>query len=195
MTVNGQNLGPAQTLTVPVAGTVTLHNPGQNAVPGGLVVQGVPIQAPPASRAGMEVHRHFFGLDGSALDPDHLAQNTTFVLVIDGRANDGQDHQAMVLAGLPAGWEIAGNFSGGTVAGLDWLGTLSNTQSVSAGDDRYAAVVALTADQPGFRVAVLLRAVTPGSFDYPGMTLSDMYRPAVFARQGGVRISVTPPSP
>jgi hypothetical protein len=48
-----------------------------------------------------------------------------------------------MLAGLPAGWEITGRFSGGRVAGMDWLGTLSDTDSEAAADDRYAA--ALTA--------------------------------------------------
>ena len=35
-----------------------------------------------------------------------------------------------------------------------------------------------------------LRAVTPGSFELPGAELSDMYRPALFARQAAARINV-----
>ena len=54
-------------------------------------------------------------------------------------------------------------------------------------------MVALTADHPAFRVAVRLRAVTPGDFELPGAELSDMYRPGVFARQGVNRIKVLPP--
>jgi uncharacterized protein YfaS (alpha-2-macroglobulin family) len=145
-----------------------------------------------AARAGMQVSRRFYAMDGTSINPDKLTQNTTFVLVIDGRATDGQDHHAVVLAGLPAGWEIAGRFPGGTVAGMDWLGTLSATDSEAAADDRYAAAISLTADQPAFRLAVILRAVTPGDFEYPGITLADMYRPGVFARQGSVRITVNP---
>jgi uncharacterized protein YfaS (alpha-2-macroglobulin family) len=193
--IDNKTLGPAPTLSLPVAGKVTVRNTGRASLPGSLVVQGVPLQAPAAARNGMEIHRHFFAQDGSALDPDKLAQNTTFVMEVDGRATDGQGHQAMMLAGLPAGWEIAGHFSGGTVAGMDWLGTLSDTDSEKAADDRYAVVLSLTADHPDFRVAVMLRAVTPGTFEYPGMTLADMYRPAIFARQGAVRISVTPATP
>jgi alpha-2-macroglobulin len=172
-----------------------VRNSGRTSLPGSLVVQGVPLQAPAAARNGMEIHRHFFAQDGTALDPDKLPQNTTFIMEVDGRATDGQGHQAMMLAGLPAGWEIAGHFSGGTVAGMDWLGTLSDTDSEKAADDRYAVVLSLTADHPDFRVAVMLRAVTPGTFEYPGMMLADMYRPAIFARQGAVRISVTPATP
>ena len=60
---------------------------------------------------------------------------------------------------------------------MPWLGELTETEAQPAADDRFAAVLALTKDAPGFRVAVRLRAVTPGSFELPGAALSDMYRP------------------
>ena len=77
---------------------------------------------------------------------------------------------------------------------MDWLGTLSTPDSQAAADDRYAAALTLGSDQPAFRLAVMLRAVTPGSFEYPGMLLADMYRPAIFARQNTVHITVLPPA-
>jgi uncharacterized protein YfaS (alpha-2-macroglobulin family) len=99
----------------------------------------------------------------------------------------------MLLHGLPAGWEIAGRFGDGKVPGMDWLGELSETAAQPAADDRFAAVVDLSADKPSFRVAVRLRAVTPGDYELPGADLSDMYRPAVFARQAAGRITVLAP--
>jgi hypothetical protein len=51
-------------------------------------------------------------------------------------------------------------------------------------------VVALTAEKPDFRLAVRLRAVTPGTFELPGAEVADMYRPAVFARQAAARITI-----
>ena len=192
---DGKNLGPAPNVALPVAGVMTIRNPGKVMLPGSLVVQGVPVTPPAAAHAGMSVRRNFYAMDGSAVDPDKLSQNSTFVMVIDGATTDGQDHRAVVIAGLPAGWEIAGRFSSGKVPGMDWLGELSETESQAAADDRYAAVVSLTADQPSFRLAVILRAVTPGSFEYPGITVADMYRPAVFARQDTVHIAVLPATP
>jgi uncharacterized protein YfaS (alpha-2-macroglobulin family) len=191
---DGHRLGPAPTIALAVTAATTVSNPGQSPLPGSLVIQGVPLKAPVAARQGMQVKRQFFALDGSTLNPDKLTQNTVFLMEIDGQATDGQDHQAMIIAGLPAGWEIAGHFPGGTVAGMDWLGTLSTPDSQVAADDRYGAALTLSGDQPSFRLAVMLRAVTPGSFEYPGMTLSDMYRPAIFARQNTVRITVLPPA-
>jgi uncharacterized protein YfaS (alpha-2-macroglobulin family) len=78
---------------------------------------------------------------------------------------------------------------------MDWLGTLTDTDSEAAADDRYAAAISLTGDHPSFHLAVILRAVTPGAYEYPGITVTDMYRPAIFARQGTVHITVTPPAP
>ena len=152
-----------------------------------------PIQAPPAARNLMRVTRKFFALDGTTLNLDQLKQNTVFVLLVEGRADDGQGHQAMMLQGLPAGWEIAGRLDAGKVAGMDWLGELSTTQAQPAADDRFAAVMDLTGEKPDFRVAVRLRAVTPGDYELPGAELSDMYRPQVFARQTANRIKVLAP--
>ncbi|HTI02053.1 MAG TPA: alpha-2-macroglobulin family protein, partial [Acidisoma sp.] len=191
----GKTLGPAASITLPLTSAIGVENPGKKTVPGSLVVQGVPVTPPPAAHAGMEVHRHFYAMDGSAIDPDKLPQNSTLVLEIDGRATDGQSHHAVVLAGLPAGWEIAGRFPAGDVPGMDWLGTLSSPDAEAAADDRYAAAITLGSDSASFRLAVILRAVTPGSYEYPGILLADMYRPAIFARQGTVRITVTPPAP
>ena len=191
---DGRTLGPAQTVSFPITGMTTFTNPGSKPLPGSLTVQGVPVTAPAAAKAGMVVKRQFFALDGTAINPDKLTQNTVFLLVIDGQATDGQGHQAMVIAGLPAGWEVAGRFPGGAVPGMDWLGSLATPDSQAAADDRYAAALTIAPGQPPFRLAVMLRAVTPGSFEYPGMLLADMYRPAIFARQNTVRITVLPPA-
>jgi uncharacterized protein YfaS (alpha-2-macroglobulin family) len=155
---------------------------------------GLPKDPLPAARNQMRVSRRFFNLDGSTLDLDKLTQNTVFILLIEGKVEDGQDHHASLLQGLPAGWEIAGTFAAGLATGYSWLGTLSDTDSQPVSDDRYAAVLHLTADKPDFRVAVRLRAVTPGSYELPGANLADMYRPGVYARQAGGRIAVLPPS-
>ncbi len=193
VTLNGQ----AQTahkgvVTVALTGPETVHNLGKNTVWQSVSVRGVPLVAPPAARARMRISRRFFASDGSTLDLDHLTQNTDFVLLLEGHAEDGQDHRAMVLQGLPAGWEVAGRIEDAKAAGLDWLGDLTATEAEPAADDRFAAVVDLTADKPDLRVAVRLRAVTPGDYEIPGAELSDMYRPTIFARQTANRIKVLP---
>ena len=153
-------------------------------------VTGVPATPLPAARSQMRITRQFKTLDGQPLDLDHLKQNTVFVLLLEGKAEDGQPHRAMVQHGLPAGWEIAGRLAGGDAPGMAWLGKLSEPEAQPGADDRFAAVVALTEDKPEFRLAVRVRAVTPGTYELPGAEVADMYRPGVFARQAAGRITI-----
>ena len=188
----GRTLPPSPIISVAMTTAERARNLGPAPVPQIVSITGVPVSASPASRNLMRVTRKFLNLDGSDLDLDHLRQNTLFVLLVEGRAEDGQDHRAMLLQGLPAGWEIAGRLGSGDVPGMGWLGKLSETESEPAADDRYAAVAALAGSDPTFRLAVRLRAVTPGTYELPGAEVSDMYRPAIYARQAANRISVLP---
>ena len=186
----GKELPAAPVLSVALDGPVTVRNLGERAVWRTLSVSGIPATPLPAARAQMRITRQFFTLDGQPLDLDHLKQNTVFVLLLEGRAEDGQPHRAMLQHGLPAGWEIAGRLGAGDVPGMKWLEKLSDTEAQPGADDRYAAVVALTPAQPAFRLAVRLRAVTPGTYELPGAEVADMYRPGVFARQSAGRVTV-----
>ncbi len=190
--VDGRDVPRAALATLPLTGAVRVRNTGTAPLQESVSVSGVPLAPPPASRHLMQVKRRFFDQHGQAVDPDKLPQNAVFVLLIEGKVEDGQDHQVMLRAGLPAGWEIAGRLPEGKVPGMDWLGELSEVRSQVAADDRFAAALDLDKDKPAFRVAVLLRAVTPGEYEYPGTELADMYRPAIYARQGAVRVSVLP---
>jgi uncharacterized protein YfaS (alpha-2-macroglobulin family) len=188
--MEGRDLPAAASITAALTGPVTARNLGERPVWQTVSVTGVPLEAPPAARAGMRVTRKFLHEDGTPFDLDTLRQNNSLVLLLEGRAEDGQDHRALIVQGLPAGWEIVGRFSEGAVPGMTWLDKLSATEAQPAADDRYAAIVLLETSAPGFRVAVRLRAVTPGSFELPGAEASDMYRPGVFARQAAARIKV-----
>ena len=188
--LDGKDQPPASFLSVVLNGPATARNLDSRAVWRTVSVTGIPAAPLQAARAQMRISRQFSTLDGQPLDLDHLKQNAVFVLLLEGKAEDGQPHRAMVQHGLPAGWEIAGRMSGGDVPGMAWLGKLSEAEAQPGADDRYAAVVALTPEQQGFRLAVRVRAVTPGTFELPGAEVADMYRPGVFARQNAGRITV-----
>ena len=192
VSVNGQDRGPAPVLTVALSGPASARNLDDRPVWQTVSTRGVPIEPAPAARSQMRVTRKFFTLSGEPLNLDQLKQNTVFVLLMEGRADDGQDHNASLIQGLPAGWEIAGRLTAGKTAGMPWLGELTEPEAQPGADDRFAATMSLTADSPAFRLAVRLRAVTPGTYEMPGAELSDMYRPALFARQATARIKVLP---
>lgn len=184
---------PAPIVSVPLMGGALVgRNLGSDPVWQTVSITGIPAVAPAAAHNLMRVSRKFLTLEGTPLDLDHLKQNTVFVLQIDGSADDKQEHQVMLLAGLPAGWEVAGRIGSEEAPGLSWLKDLTVPDAQPAADDRYAAVFDLPDDHQTFRIAVRLRAVTPGSYELPGVEVADMYRPAIYARQGAVRITVLP---
>ncbi|MBS0638645.1 MAG: alpha-2-macroglobulin family protein [Proteobacteria bacterium] len=190
--LNGTKLPEAPVVSSRLAQEATLQNLGRRAVWASVATAGVPATPLPASRNQMQIRRKFFTLGGETLNLDTLKQNTSFVLVLEGKAEDGMERTALLTQGLPAGWEVVGRISDGAAAGMPWLADLTEVDAQAAADDRFAAVLSLK-DKPEFRIAVRLRAVTPGSFELPGAEVSDMYAPAVYARQGVNRIKVLPP--
>ncbi|HUZ64427.1 MAG TPA: alpha-2-macroglobulin [Acetobacteraceae bacterium] len=191
---DGTALPPAPLINVALTGPVSIRNPTARPVWESMTVTGVPATTLPAAGHGMEISRQFFTMTGTPLSVMALHQNTVFVLLLSGRATDGQNHRLMVLDGLPAGWEVAGTLRNGA-PGMKWLGRLTAPAAEPAADDRYQAALDVTGKRPAFRLAVLLRAVTPGSFDEPAAEVADMYRPALFARTGGSHVTVLPAAP
>jgi uncharacterized protein YfaS (alpha-2-macroglobulin family) len=172
---------------------VSLRNIGTRAIWPGVTVTGIPVQPPPAARDGLTIRRNFFRRDGTALNLDTLRQNDVFVLVIEGRADTRLAHQALLVHGLPAGWEVEpARLGPGEVPAFPWLGELSRPVFAAARDDRLVAQLNLTEPEPGFKLAFLIRAVTPGRFELPGAQLADMYKPRFFARQATGRITIAP---
>ena len=191
VTLDGQSLSGA-VVAARLSGPASARNLSERAVWQSVSVSGVPVEPLPAARSGMRITRKFLALDGSALNLDQLRQNTEFVLLLEGNAETRQGHRALVMQGLPAGWEITARLPAGSIAGMPWLGELTETEAQPAADDRFAAAIALTEAKPAFRVAARVRAVTPGFYELPGADLADMYRPGVFARQAVGKIRVLP---
>ncbi|WP_456299913.1 alpha-2-macroglobulin family protein, partial [Falsiroseomonas oryzae] len=193
VTLDGRDLPTASVVGAALTASGSAANRGDAPVVQAVSITGIPTSPLPAAAQGMRVARRFFALDGQPLDLDRVRAGTDFVLLLEARALTGERHQAMILQGLPAGWEITGRFPPGEPQGMPWLGTLSEPETMPARDDRFAAAITLTAEQPLARLAVRLRAVTPGRFELPGMEAQDMYRPGVFARQNSGRIVVYGP--
>jgi uncharacterized protein YfaS (alpha-2-macroglobulin family) len=190
---DGRDLPVAPVVTAPLSAPGTVRNRGEAPVVQAVSIAGVPTSPLPAASQGMRVARRFLGLDGQPVNLDGLRSGTSFILLMEARATTGDRHQAMVIQGLPAGWEIAGRLPAGEVPGMAWLGTLTEPDSMPARDDRFSAAVELTPENPLARFAVRIRAVTPGRFELPGMEAQDMYRPGVHARQNSGRITVLGP--
>lgn len=205
LTIGGASVTSNQPVTRSLTGPLAITNTGPAPVPALLATSGIPAQAPAAAAHGMELTQHFFSLDGTPLNVGQLPQNQVFVMLISGRALDSTPHHAVLVAGLPAGWEIAGNLASGNVTGMDWLGSLTTPRAKAAADDRYMVALNLTppysdpttgqdnGDDREFRVAVMLRAVTQGHFTLPGVTLTDLNHPLINAVSASRPVVVLPP--
>jgi uncharacterized protein YfaS (alpha-2-macroglobulin family) len=192
--LDGVALAAGPSVTAALLTQAVLRNTGATAVWQSVSVAGVPIAAPPAFASQMEVRRKFFDADGKPLDPHRIRQNISFVMLLEARgAVDDQPSQISLTQGLPAGWEIGGRFGEGDIDTLPWLGSLSATDSQPALDDRFAAIGRIKGEQRDFRVAVKLRAVFPGSYEMPGASVSNMYRPTLGARLASDRVVVVAP--
>ncbi|WBO58781.1 hypothetical protein GT370_16890 [Acidocella sp. MX-AZ03] len=151
----------------------------------------------------MSLQIAFYTTDGTPLDVSRLDQNTVFIMVISGRATDSTPHHAVLTAGLPAGWELAGDISSGQTQ-LSWLPDLTSPDAKAAADDRYMAAFTLyppcsdidcsdNGYTQEFVTAVELRAVTQGHFILPGAVLADLTHPDERGTTAASEVTVLPP--
>ena len=92
---------------------------------------------------------------------------------------------------LPAGLEIDNPnlISGGAIAALDWLNTEGDPAHTEFRQDRFIAAVDRYDNAP-FRLAYVVRAVSPGAFTHPAASVEDRYRPDFRAQSGTGRVQI-----
>ena len=150
-----------------------------------LTTTGVPEVAEAAGGTGYAITRRYYTLEGAAMDPAEVAQGTRLVTVLEVTPQGGGAARLMVADPLPAGFEIDNPnlLRGGDIAALAWLEVTDATRMTEFRQDRFLAALDWQSDDP-FRLAYLVRAVTPGRFHHPAASVEDMYRPGYHARTG-----------
>jgi hypothetical protein len=99
----------------------------------------------------------------------------------------------MVSDPLPAGFEIDNPnlMSAGSTSELAWLDTLQDVQHSEFRQDRFLTAVDWQSDA-SFRLAYVVRAVSPGRFHHPAPSVEDMYRPDFRARGETGSVTIAP---
>lgn len=175
---------------------VDYRNDGKGAIFRTVTVSGSPKEAPPAVAQGFTATKRVFTRDGAAVDLLTVKQNDRFVIVLTGSSTDERMHPAVVADLLPAGLEIETVLNpedgkGGETAGpYAWIGEINRPQIAEARDDRFVA--AINVRKETFRLAYVVRAVTPGAYTLPGLVVEDMYRPGVVGRTAASNLKVAP---
>lgn len=179
-----------------------------------VTLSGIPKEVPAAVVSGFTMHVSTLNLDGTVYDPAKGRQNDRFLVVIQGEAQDRNAHHCILTDLLPAGWEIESAVKGQSRddeeseprrsdAGPVFLGETTRTTHVALRDDRYVAAFDLAGgnyrpsgrDQLGssaFRLAYIVRAVTPGQFLRPETLVRDRFNPGVMGSSAAGRIVIAP---
>src|SRR6266700_3177863 len=157
-------------------------------------ITGVPRADLPAESSGYWAGRWIFRADGTPADLSKVRQTDLFVVVIKGKRSDlSRAARTLVVDLLPAGFEIAtASLGGQSAANYPWLKDLTYTAYTEERDDRYIAALDLGEGTGDFALAYVVRAVTPGEFKYPALTVEDMYEPQTIGRTPIGTLNVQP---
>jgi uncharacterized protein YfaS (alpha-2-macroglobulin family) len=192
--VNGAPVeGPfVRTLDDAVAtGALAITNGGSGEETVTLTTFGVPSEPEPEGGNGWRIWRSYYTLEGEPADPASVAAGTRLVAVLEVAPLGPREARLMVSDPLPAGFEIDNPnlIRTGDIRALDWLEP-AEARHTEFRADRFLAAVDHYGDQP-FRLAYIVRAVSPGSFRHPAASVEDMYRPEFAAWTAAGRVTVT----
>ena len=98
----------------------------------------------------------------------------------------------MVADPLPAGFEIDNPnlITAGATTSLDWLTAETEVAHAEFRQDRFLTAIDRYDNQP-FKLAYMVRAISPGVFHHPAASVEDMYRPDYRARTDAGTVTIT----
>ncbi len=156
-----------------------------------LTTYGVPSEPEPAGGAGYAITRSYYSLKGEAVALDGVKVGDRLVTVLEVTPFGRGEARLMVADPLPAGFEIDNPnlITGGAVEALDWLGLEAEVAHSEFRQDRFLTAIDRYSNQP-FKLAYVVRAVSPGVFHHPAASVEDMYRPDLTGRTDTGRITI-----
>lgn len=177
------------------AGAVTpvvVKNDGPNTTVT-VTTYGVPSEPEPAGGNGYAITRTYYTMTGEEVAPGSVAAGTRLVTVLEITPFSYGEARLMVSDPLPAGFEIDNPnlMSAGSTSELSWLDTLQDVAHSEFRQDRFLTAVDWSSEQP-FKLAYVVRAVSPGTFHHPAASVEDMYRPDFRARSETGTLTITP---
>jgi len=156
-----------------------------------LTTLGVPLQPGPAGEYGYAIERAYYTMEGAPLTGD-VQIGDRLVTVLSVRPGEETRARLMVNDPLPAGFEIDNPnlLRAGDIRALDWLDP-AEADHTEFRTDRFLAAI----DWEGrdvFRLAYVVRAVSPGRYHHPAASVEDMYRPRYRANTDTGQLVILP---
>ncbi|MBC7739613.1 MAG: alpha-2-macroglobulin family protein [Candidatus Saccharibacteria bacterium] len=152
---------------------------------------GVPTVPEPAGGNGYAITRSYYTMDGQPASLEGLRSGDRLVAVLEVTPFGKGEARLMVTDPLPAGLEIDNPnlITGGSVANLDFLDLATEVAHSEFRQDRFLTAIDRM-DNLAFRLAYVLRAVSPGTFHQPAASVVDMYRPDYTAHTDAGTVTV-----
>ncbi len=171
--------------------TRVIRNEGADPLTLTLTTFGVPSEPEPAGGTGYAITRRHYSMEGQPLALETVSSGTRVVTVLEVTPLEPAEARLMVADPLPAGFEIDNPniLRGGDIRALDWLAALEEVEHAEFRQDRFLVAVDWRAGET-FRLAYVMRAVTPGSYNHAAASVEDMYRPERRARTAAGRADV-----
>jgi uncharacterized protein YfaS (alpha-2-macroglobulin family) len=177
------------------AGPLVVANSGDVPLDAVISVSGAPVTPEPAAEHGFIIARSFHAFDGSEADLSTAKQNDRFVVVLSVTEPQPQFARVALTDYVPAGFEIDNPHlvSSGDAGTLGWIASKGTPVHTEFRDDRFtAAFERRKANPTTYRVAYVIRAVSPGRYVLPQAVVEDMYRPDRFGRTETGAVEVVP---
>jgi uncharacterized protein YfaS (alpha-2-macroglobulin family) len=174
----------ASLLGTDVARSPSLENTGDAKAYVTLDVTSTPMTPPETISTGFTVTKALYTTKGTEIGTKGLKRGDRAIVLVTAKSKFTADSMIVLADLLPAGLEIETLLTpsdAGKEGAFGFLGELSDFDMQEARDDRFIASDRRTRyDREGntFRAAYVVRAVTAGSFAFPGAVFEDMYRPA-----------------
>ncbi len=158
-----------------------------------ITTYGVPSEPEPAGGNGYAITRAYYTMEGQPVTLDAVTAGMRLVTVLEVTPFGYGEARLMVADPLPAGFEIDNPnlMSAGSTSELSWLDALQDVTHSEFRQDRFLTAVDWQSDQP-FRLAYVVRAVSPGTFHHPAASVEDMYRPDFRARSEAGTVTIAP---
>jgi uncharacterized protein YfaS (alpha-2-macroglobulin family) len=175
-----------------LAQDIVYENAGTAPVWANVTVIGSPVETLPASDEGLAIARQYFDLAGNEIDPSEMRQGDIALVRLDVNVNDDTGGQILVVDLLPAGLEAENPHLADSrnAEAFGWLPELAVVDHDEYRDDRYVAAVTWEG-RGSFKLAYLVRAVTPGTYVMPAPVAEVMYDPSIRGRGEAGQMTVT----
>lgn len=171
---------------------VTVENRGIEPVTAMVTTIAAPVTPLPAGGEGFSIERHVYTMDGEEANLTRATQNERYVVVLTATPANDWAARVLITDMLPAGVAIDNPslVSSADLANFDWIGEVTPAHTEFRSDRFVAAFDKPAGNVDKITVAYVVRAVTPGEYDYPAAVMEDMYRPQLAARTAAGRMEV-----